>query len=39
MTGSLLLWRRKIVNVVMLSVTAICTLVAAGVLVFILGYL
>src|SRR5260221_12563297 len=39
MTGSLLLWRRKIVNIVMLSITGICTLVAAGVLVFILGYL
>jgi phosphate transport system permease protein len=39
MTGSFLLWRRKIVNFVMLAVTALCTVVAAGVLVFILGYL
>lgn len=31
--------RRKAVNFVMLSLTAICTLVAAGTLVFILGYL
>jgi phosphate transport system permease protein len=39
MTGSLLLLRRKTVNFFMLTVTALCTLVAAGVLVFILGYL
>jgi phosphate transport system permease protein len=39
MTGSLLLWRRKIVNFVMLTITGICTVLAAGVLVFILGYL
>jgi len=31
--------RRKTVNVVMLTVTGVCTLFAAGVLVFILGYL
>ena len=31
--------RRKIVNGVMLSLTALCTLLAAGTLVFILGYL
>ena len=31
--------RRKIINVVMLALTALCTLVAAGTLVFILGYL
>jgi len=31
--------RRKIVNAVMLSLTGVCTLVAAGTLVFILGYL
>src|SRR5436305_14338704 len=31
--------RRKTVNVVMLTVTGLCTLVAAGTLVFILGYL
>lgn len=39
MTGSLLLWRRKTVNFVMLTATGICTVLAAGVLVFILGYL
>jgi len=39
MTGRLLLWRRKSVNVVMLTITAICTVMAAGVLVYILGYL
>jgi phosphate transport system permease protein len=31
--------RRKTVNVVMLTVTALCTFLAAGTLVFILGYL
>jgi phosphate transport system permease protein len=31
--------RRKIVNAVMLSLTGLCTLIAAGVLLFILGYL
>src|SRR5690349_4552940 len=31
--------RRKIVSAVMLSLTALCTLFAAGTLVFILGYL
>jgi phosphate transport system permease protein len=31
--------RRKAVNAIMLSLTALCTLVAAGTLVFILGYL
>ncbi len=31
--------RRKVVNVVMLTLTGLCTLVAAGTLVFILGYL
>ncbi len=31
--------RRKIVNVVMLSLTGLCTLLAAGTLIFILGYL
>jgi phosphate transport system permease protein len=39
MSGSLLLWRRKFVNFVMLTITAICTVVAAGALVYILGYL
>src|SRR5271167_1478242 len=39
MTGSLLLWRRKTVNFIMLTITGICTVLAAGVLVFILGYL
>lgn len=39
MTGSLLLWRRKFVNFIMLTITAICTVVAAGALVYILGYL
>src|SRR6201996_7297434 len=33
------LFRRKAVNAIMLSLTALCTLVAAGTLVFILGYL
>ena len=31
--------RRKVVNVVMLSLTGVCTLIAAGTLVFILSYL
>jgi phosphate transport system permease protein len=31
--------RRKVVNYVMLSFTGVCTLVAAGILLFILGYL
>jgi len=36
---SLHLLRRKAVNAVMLSLTALCTIVAAGTLVYILGYL
>jgi len=32
-------WRRKMVNVVMLTLTGACTLVAVGTLLFILGYL
>jgi phosphate transport system permease protein len=36
---SLLLLRRKAVNVVMLTLTGLCTLIATGTLVFILGYL
>ncbi len=36
---SLHLLRRKTVNAVMLSLTAVCTFVAAGTLIFILGYL
>jgi phosphate transport system permease protein len=39
MSGSILLWRRKAVNAIMLSLAALCTLFAAGVLIFILGYL
>jgi phosphate transport system permease protein len=39
MSKPLHLMRRKAVNAVMLSVTALCTLFAAGTLVFILGYL
>ena len=39
MSPSLLLFRRKTVNVVMLTITGLCTLVAAGTLVFILSYL
>jgi phosphate transport system permease protein len=39
MTGSLLLWRRKTLNFIMLALTGVCTVLAAGVLVFILGYL
>jgi phosphate transport system permease protein len=39
MSKSLHTTRRKVVNVVMLSLTAFCTLLAAGTLVFILGYL
>ena len=39
MSGSFHLMRRKAVNAVMLSITALCTLFAAGTLVFILGYL
>jgi phosphate transport system permease protein len=31
--------RRKVVNAVMLSLTGVCTLVAAGALVFVLGYM
>lgn len=38
-TTSLHLMRRKAVNAVMLSITGVCTLVAAGTLLFILGYL
>jgi len=34
-----LLFRRKAVNIVMLSLTGFCTLIAAGTLVYILGYL
>jgi phosphate transport system permease protein len=37
--SSWLLLRRKAVNIVMLTLTGLCTLVAAGTLVFILGYL
>jgi phosphate transport system permease protein len=36
---SLHLFRRKAVNAVMLTITGLCTLFAAGTLVFILGYL
>ena len=36
---NLLTLRRKTVNIVMLTVTGMCTLVAAGTLVYILGYL
>ena len=39
MSGSLHLVRRKAVNVVMLTLTGLCTLIAAGTLVFILSYL
>jgi phosphate transport system permease protein len=38
-SGSLHLLRRKAVNVVMLTLTGLCTLIAAGTLVFILSYL
>jgi len=31
--------RRKAINAVMLSLTGVCTLVAVGTLLFILGYL
>ncbi len=37
--GDLHTLRRKIVNAVMLTITGLCTLFAAGTLVFILGYL
>ena len=33
------LMRRKAVNAVMLSLTGVCTFVAAGTLIYILGYL
>jgi len=36
---AVLLLRRKAVNIVMLTLTGLCTLIAAGTLVFILGYL
>jgi len=36
---NLLTLRRKTVNVVMLTITGLCTLIAAGTLVYILGYL
>ena len=36
---NLLTLRRKTVNIVMLTITGLCTLVAAGTLVYILGYL
>jgi len=36
---NLLTLRRKTVNIVMLTVTGMCTLIAAGTLVYILGYL
>ena len=36
---SLHLFRRKAVNAVMLSLTGVCTFIAAGTLIFILGYL
>jgi phosphate transport system permease protein len=39
MPASLHTMRRKVVNAVMLSLTGLCTLLAAGTLVFILGYL
>ena len=39
MNPSWLLLRRKAVNVVMFTITGLCTLIAAGTLVFILGYL
>lgn len=39
MSPSLHLLRRKAVNIVMLTLTGLCTLIAAGTLVFILGYL
>lgn len=39
MTKSLHLARRKAVNAVMLSLTGLCTVIAAGILFFILGYL
>ena len=39
MSGSLNKTRRKIVNAIMLTITGLCTLFAAGTLVFILGYL
>ena len=39
MSQSFHLMRRKSVNVVMLALTGLCTLIAAGTLVFILGYL
>jgi phosphate transport system permease protein len=38
-TVSLHLMRRRIVNLVMLSLTGVCTFIAAGTLLFILGYL
>jgi len=39
MSQSFHLLRRKTVNIVMLALTGLCTLIAAGTLVFILGYL
>ena len=39
MTAPSLTLRRKVVNAVMLAATGVCTLLAAGTLVFILGYL
>ena len=39
MSASWLLLRRKAVNITMLTLTGLCTLLAAGTLVFILGYL
>lgn len=36
---NLLTLRRKTVNIVMLTITGLCTLIAAGTLVYILGYL
>lgn len=39
MSPSVHLLRRKAVNLVMLTLTGLCTLIAAGTLVFILGYL
>src|ERR1700733_5936078 len=38
-TMSLHLMRRKAVNLVMLSLTGVCTFIAAGTLLYILGYL
>ena len=39
MTNSTHILRRKAVNVIMLTITGLCTLVTAGILLYILGYL